>query len=230
MTSRLLLARPTLETARRRNVPPGALRARALSVLTSRPTARSSHSLFQLLLSPADPAFTRGRLFRVDDPADELVAGQGRDVLPGVERWRVGDQRSTQIDREVVHHATGNSRTAHDPTVANHRPWLDDGGELADEVQTRSPYSRHEEHPGIVNRLGPNPPDSHPSSRARRASTGTGARLFGTTLRMLRRHRDSFGPPKGRVSGISVRGDAAHQKRAAGGIRTPDPRFRRPML
>ena len=52
------------------------------------------------------------------DPADELVAGEGCDVLPGVECHAVGDQCRPQVCRELVYFSTGHSRAAHGITVA----------------------------------------------------------------------------------------------------------------
>jgi len=85
----------------------------ALAVLAARPAAGPAHALFQLLLRPADAALSCRRLLRILDPADELVAGQGRDVVPGSERGGVSDQRVTQVYRELVHHPTGHALAGH---------------------------------------------------------------------------------------------------------------------
>ena len=58
------------------------------------------------------------------DPADELVPGQGRDVLPGIECRRVGDQRLAQVCGKLVHYPTGHSLAAHRATVAVRGPSL----------------------------------------------------------------------------------------------------------
>ena len=63
------------------------------AVLAPRPAAGSALTIFQLLLGPTNSARSGHLLFGVLDPADELVAGQGRDVLPGVECRGVGGQR-----------------------------------------------------------------------------------------------------------------------------------------
>ena len=105
--------------------PPGSpnrlLPTGALAVLAPWPTAGASLALLQLLLGPPDAALSGLLLLGLLDPADELVAGQRRDVLPGIERRGVGDQGLAQVTREFVHHPTGHSRTAHWATVADRR-------------------------------------------------------------------------------------------------------------
>ena len=71
------------------------LSAGALAVLAAWPAAGPTLAFLQLFLGPTNAAFSGRRLLGVLDPADELVAGQGCDVLPGIERRRVGDQRLT---------------------------------------------------------------------------------------------------------------------------------------
>jgi len=70
-------------------------------------------AFFQLLLGPADATFSRDLLFGILDPADKFVAGQGRDVLPGIECRGVGEQRLAQVCWKYVHHPTGHSRATH---------------------------------------------------------------------------------------------------------------------
>jgi hypothetical protein len=94
------------------------LPARALAVRAPWPAAGPTLAFFQLLLRPANAAFSGHLLLGILDPADELVAGQGRDVLPGIESRGVGDQRLAQVSRKFVHHSTGHSRAAHWATVA----------------------------------------------------------------------------------------------------------------
>jgi hypothetical protein len=67
------------------------LSAGALAVLTPWPTAGSPLAFLQLLLGPANAAFSGHLLLGILDPTDELVAGQRCDVLPGVEYRGVGD-------------------------------------------------------------------------------------------------------------------------------------------
>ena len=100
--------RPTDAGAARRT---GAM-CRALPVRAPRPAAGPALALLQLLLGPADPAFSGRLLFGVLDPADELVAGQRRDVLPGIESRGVGDQGLAQVAWKLVHHSTGHPRAA----------------------------------------------------------------------------------------------------------------------
>ena len=92
--------------------------AGALPVGTPRPAAGPAHSLLELLTSPADAACSGRRLLGVLDPADELVAGQRRNVLPGIECRGIDDQRLAQVLRKPMHHATGYSWAAHTATVA----------------------------------------------------------------------------------------------------------------
>jgi hypothetical protein len=56
------------------------LSAGALAVLAPWPAAGPTLALLQLLLGPANTAFSGHLLLRILDPADELVAGQRRDV------------------------------------------------------------------------------------------------------------------------------------------------------
>src|SRR5439155_26477533 len=81
------------------------------------PAARPTLAFLKLLLGPANAAFAGHLLLGIFDPADELVAGQRRDVLPGSERRGVGDQRLAQVSWKLVHHPTGHSRAAHSATV-----------------------------------------------------------------------------------------------------------------
>ena len=87
--------------------------AGALAVLAPWPTAGPTLAFLELLPGSANAAFSSGLLLRILDPADELVAGERRDVLPGIERRRVGDQRHAQVLWKLVHHPTGHSRAAH---------------------------------------------------------------------------------------------------------------------
>src|SRR5205814_666418 len=73
---------------RRRALPAG-----ALAVLAPRPAAGPALAFLQLLLGPANAALSGHLLLGIRDPADELVAGQRRDVLPRIECRGVGDQR-----------------------------------------------------------------------------------------------------------------------------------------
>ena len=93
--------------------PADCLFAGALAVLAPWPAAGPTLAFLQLLLSPANAAFSGHRLFGILDPANELVAAQRRDVLPGIERRRVADQSFAQVFRESVDHPTGHSLVAH---------------------------------------------------------------------------------------------------------------------
>jgi hypothetical protein len=61
-----------------------ALFAVALAVATPRPTTRSTLAFFELLSSSTNATFSRLHQLGVFDPANELVASQRCDVLPGV--------------------------------------------------------------------------------------------------------------------------------------------------
>jgi len=95
-----------------------ALFAVAFAVVAPRPAAGPTHPLFQLFLGPADAPFPCLVLLGVLDPADELVARQTRDVVPGLERCRIRLQRRAQIGRKLVDHTTWHSCAAHGTTVA----------------------------------------------------------------------------------------------------------------
>ncbi len=75
----------------------------ALSVLATRPAAGSPHALGQFLLCPPDAALPGRRLLRVFDPADELIAGERRDVGPGGQHVGGSAQRIPQIGGKPVH-------------------------------------------------------------------------------------------------------------------------------
>jgi hypothetical protein len=94
------------------------LLAGAFAVVASRPAAGSTLAFLKLLVGSANAAFSGHLLLGILDPADELVAGQRRDVLPGSERRRVGDKRLAQVLRKFVHHPTGHSLAAHKTTLA----------------------------------------------------------------------------------------------------------------
>jgi hypothetical protein len=85
------------------------LLASAFSVVAPRPAAGPTLAFLKLLLGSANAAFSGHLLLGILDPADELVAGQRRDVPPGSERRRVGDQRFAQVFRKLVNHPTGHS-------------------------------------------------------------------------------------------------------------------------
>lgn len=93
------------------------LRAGALAVLAPRPAAGPALSFLQLLPRAPNAALTGSHLLGILDPADELIAGQRRDVLPGIKRRGIGDQRHTKIGGQFVHNPAGNSLTAHRPMV-----------------------------------------------------------------------------------------------------------------
>jgi hypothetical protein len=88
------------------------LLAGAFAVVAPRPAAGPTLAFLELLLGSANAAFSGHRLLGILDPADELVAGERRDGLPGTERRRVGDQRFAQVFRKFVHHPTGHSLAA----------------------------------------------------------------------------------------------------------------------
>jgi hypothetical protein len=96
---------------------PGLL-AGAFAVAAPRPAARPTLAFLKLLLRSANATLSGHPLLGILDPADELVAGQRRYVLPGIERRRVGDQRFAQVFGKLVHHPTGHWLAAHKTMVA----------------------------------------------------------------------------------------------------------------
>jgi hypothetical protein len=95
------------------------LSAGAVAVRAPWPAAGPTLAFLQLLLGPANATFSGRLLLGIFDPADELVAAQRRDVLPGIECRGVGNQGLAQVSWKLVHHPTGHSRAAHKVTVAN---------------------------------------------------------------------------------------------------------------
>src|SRR3954454_1725315 len=91
--------------------------AGALTVLAPRPAAGPALTLLQLLLGPPDATLSGGLLLRILDPADELVAGQGRDVVPGIERRGVVDQGPPQVRGQLMHNSAGHRLAAHGAMV-----------------------------------------------------------------------------------------------------------------
>jgi hypothetical protein len=87
-------------------------------VLASWPAARPTLAFLQFFLGPTDAAFAGLLLLGILDPADELIAGQRSDVLPGIECRGVGDQRLSEVFRKLVYDATWDSWAAHRVTVA----------------------------------------------------------------------------------------------------------------
>ena len=73
------------------------LAAGAVAVLAPGPAAGPALAILQLLLGPANATFSGRLLLGILDPADELVARQGCDVLPSIECGGVGDQRLAQV-------------------------------------------------------------------------------------------------------------------------------------
>jgi hypothetical protein len=94
----------------------------ALAVLAAGPAAGSTLAFLQLLLGPANAALPSRLLLRIFDPADELVAGQWRDVVPGIESRGVADQRLAQVTRKFVYHTTGHPLAAHAPHGSGSAP------------------------------------------------------------------------------------------------------------
>src|ERR1700737_5403030 len=97
----------------------GTLPAGAVAVLAPRPAAGPALACLQLLRGPPNAALSGPVLLGILDPADELVAGQGRDVFPGIECRAVGDERLTQVRGQLMYHPTGHSLAAHAPMVVS---------------------------------------------------------------------------------------------------------------
>src|SRR5947209_9179662 len=82
-------------------------------------SSRADAGLPPAPLGAADAAFSGHLLLGILDPADELVSGQRRDVLPTIECRRAGAQRLAQVCGKLVHYPTGHSLSAHRATVAS---------------------------------------------------------------------------------------------------------------
>jgi len=97
------------------------LLACAVAVLAPRPTAGPALAFLQLFLRSPNAPRSGGLLLGILDPADELVSGQGRDVVPGLERRRVGQQRLTEVRGKLMHYPAGKTLAAHDYIVMSNR-------------------------------------------------------------------------------------------------------------
>ena len=95
----------------------GLLPTGALAVLAPGPAAWTALAFLELFLRPPNAALSGGLELCILDPADELVAGQGRDIRPGVECRGVGNQRRTQVRWKLMHDTTGHSLAAHSSMV-----------------------------------------------------------------------------------------------------------------
>jgi hypothetical protein len=82
-------------------------------MLAPRPAAGPALAFFELLLGPVNAALPGLLLLGILDPADEFVARQGRDVLPGSQCRGVGGQRLAQVRGQLVHHPAGHLLAAH---------------------------------------------------------------------------------------------------------------------
>jgi hypothetical protein len=87
------------------------------------PAAGAALAFLQLLPGAANATFSGHRLLGVLDPADELVAGQRSDVIPGIKGRPVGDECGPEIRRKRVHYSTRHSLAAHRTTLAVRRGW-----------------------------------------------------------------------------------------------------------
>src|SRR6185437_1148347 len=93
----------------------GRLSSGAFAVFAARPAARPAFAFLEFLLGATDTARPGRLLFGILDPADELVSGQRRDVVPSAQRHGIGDQRLAQVGGQLVHHPTGYAPAAHRP-------------------------------------------------------------------------------------------------------------------
>jgi hypothetical protein len=78
------------------------LAAGLLSVRTPGPAARSAHALFEFLAGATNAPLAGDRFLGVFDPTDELVASEGRDVVPGHRRGLARRQSLSQILGQLV--------------------------------------------------------------------------------------------------------------------------------
>src|SRR5215204_4578203 len=97
------------------------LPAVALAVLAPGPAAGAALAFLEPFPGAADAPHPRLLFFRVLDPADELVAGERRDVVPGGEGGGAGDEGLAEVRREGVDRSAGDG-LAHRVRVAA-RTW-----------------------------------------------------------------------------------------------------------
>jgi len=89
------------------------LLARSLAMFATGPAAGSTLALFEFFIGSSNSTLAGGLLLGVFDPADELVAGEHGDVVPGCERCGVRSQRLAEVGRKWVHDTTRNVGVAH---------------------------------------------------------------------------------------------------------------------
>jgi hypothetical protein len=99
--------------------PPCGTRRYTSTVRAARPATGAAFSRGQIFTAPLNPVAARFRFFGGSHPADILIARQGRDVLPGGQRFRMGSQGFFQIGGKSVHRAAGDFFLRHIITVSN---------------------------------------------------------------------------------------------------------------
>lgn len=87
----------------------------SLAVAAARPAAGPALSFLELLAGAADAPLPGLLPLCVLHPADELVARQGRDVHPCLERRAVRDELGDEVRGHLVHDAAGELLDAHLP-------------------------------------------------------------------------------------------------------------------
>src|SRR5690349_10155956 len=80
---------------------------RLSAMLAPWPAAGTALACTQVFATPPDALLARLGLFRVLDPANPFVAGEGGDVVPGRKRRLIRFQRGLEIRREIVDNAAG---------------------------------------------------------------------------------------------------------------------------
>jgi len=90
----------------------------ALTMSAPRPAAGPTLAFLEFFLRPANAPSSGRLLLGILDPADELVAGERRDVVPSLKCCLVSDQRRAKVCGKLVYRPTGNPLAAHRVKVA----------------------------------------------------------------------------------------------------------------
>jgi hypothetical protein len=88
--------------------------ARPLAMRTTRPTARTAHTIIQFLDCPPNPALPSSLLLRTAHPADEFVSCENGNVQPRFFGSVIRSESIGKVIGQFVNFATGQLLRSHD--------------------------------------------------------------------------------------------------------------------